>query len=64
MFGSRQKVTFQISYFSATITKPSGQCKMLEGGVKEMRQRGRMGGGIGGEGMYVGKGDVEEVEKG
>ena len=32
MFGSRKKVNLQISYFSATITKPSVQVKMEEGG--------------------------------
>ena len=30
-----EKVTFQISYFSATITKPSGQVKMEERKVKD-----------------------------
>ena len=39
MFGSRKKVNLQISYFSATITKLSGQVKMEEGEVKEVRQR-------------------------
>ena len=31
MFGSRKKVNVQISYFSATITKPSVQVKIEEG---------------------------------
>ena len=39
MFGSRKKVNLQISYFSATITKLSGQVKMEEGEVKEVRWR-------------------------
>ena len=38
MFGSRKKVNIQISYFSATITKPSVQVNMKEGEVMEVRQ--------------------------
>ena len=39
MFGRRKKVYIQISYFAATIIKPSSQVKMEEGEVKEVRQR-------------------------
>ncbi len=39
MFGSTKKVNLQISFFSATITKFSGQVKMEEGEVKEVRQK-------------------------
>ena len=50
----------QISYFSDTTAKPSGQVKLAEGDVDE---------GVGGQGGYVDelcveKGDVEEVEEG
>ena len=39
MFGRRKKGKSKISYFSASITKPSGQAKMEEGEIKEVRQR-------------------------
>ena len=39
MFGSRKKVNLQISYFSATITKLSGQVKVKKEEVKEVRLR-------------------------
>ena len=39
MFGSRKKANLQFSFFSATITKASGQVKVEDGEVKEVRQR-------------------------
>ena len=36
---AKKMVNLQISFFYATITKPSGQVKMEDGEVKEMRQR-------------------------